>query len=296
MGHYGLLLSALLPEVPFEKEFSLAQHTTVGTGCAVNAFLPQTAGQLLSVVGLCERCNIRYFPLGAGSNVLPPDKEYGGVVLGTDHFNRLAGDGEYITAECGVSAGALLSFCRRHELSGLEFLAGIPGKTGGLTFMNAGTSDGRVGDVIESVTFLRGGKVQTYNREECCFFYKDSVFQRMQCVILSVRFRLYKSTREEVEKNIAAAAEKRKDLPKGKSMGCVFRNPAFDLSAGKLIEKSGCKGWKEGGATVSERHANFMINESSADSKDFYRLIDRVKRRVYERTGVLLKEEIRYIR
>ena len=99
-----------------------------------------------------------------------------------------------------------------------------------------------------------------------------------------------------MEKNIAAAAQKRKDLPKGKSMGCVFRNPAFDLSAGKLIEKSGCKGWKEGGATVSERHANFMINESSADSKDFYRLIDRVKRRVYERTGVLLKEEIRYIR
>ena len=216
-------------------------------------------------------------------------------MLVTDNFNRCGEEDGVLTAECGVSVGQLLRTCKQRGLSGLEFLTGIPAKVGGLTFMNAGTKDGHVGDVIESVTFLHGGKIQTYTAKECCFAYKDTVFQRMPCVILSVRFRLKQSTPDEVAENIARTAQKRINLPKGKSMGCVFKNPENGPSAGKLIEESGCKGWRMGGATVSPLHANFIVNENNATSKDFHVLIERIKRRVYERTGVVLHEEIRYI-
>lgn len=295
MGQYGLLLSALLPDVPFKNDFSFASHTTVGLGGTADAFFPQTVGQLRSVVTLCERCNIRYFPLGGGSNVLPPDGDYGGVVLVTDGFDRYAVEGNRLTAECGVGVGKLLNACKQRALSGLEFLTGIPAKVGGLTFMNGGIKDGHVGDVIESVTFLRGGKIHTYNKEQCQFSYKDSAFQHFPCVILSVSFRLKESTPAAVVENIAFYSQKRKRLPKGKSMGCVFKNPADGVSAGQLIEDSGCKGFKEGGATVSDVHANFILNEEGATVKDFRILIARVKAQVYERTGVLLEEEIRYI-
>ncbi len=295
MGQYGLLLSALLPEVPFERDFSFAEHTTVGLGGTADAFLPETAGQLQSVVRLCERCAVPYFPLGAGSNVLPPDGTYRGVVLVTNAFDRYAVEGDLLTAECGVGVGKLLTACKRHALGGLEFLTGIPAKVGGLAFMNAGVKEGRVGDVIESVTFLADGKIKTYEREKCRFSYKDSLFQHIPCVILSVRFRLKKSSTQEVENNISYFKEKRKHLPKGKSMGCVFKNPPSGLSAGELIEKSNCKNFKEGGAIVSPLHANFIINQSGATAKDFRALIHRVKEQVYKVTGVMLQEEIRYI-
>ena len=296
MGHYGLLLSALLPEIRFEKDFSLALHTTVGVGGNTAAFLPLSRAQLFSVVRLCERCNVRYFPLGGGSNVLPADSGFDGVILSTSAFDGVSVDGEHLTAECGVGVGKLLSVCKRRQLTGLEFLAGIPAKVGGLTYMNAGTADGHVGDCIESVTFLRAGKVYTYTKEQCQFSYKTTVFQQFPCVILSVRFALKKAQEGEVFENISRMLEKRKHLPTGKSMGCTFKNPTVDLSAGKLIEDCNLKGFRVGGAVVSPQHANFILNDSHATAQDYISLIEHIKRTVRQQTGVRLEEEIRYIR
>ncbi len=295
MGQYGLLLSALLPDIPFERDFSLSAHTTVGVGGTADAFSPRSAGQLLSLLRLCERCGIRYFPLGAGSNVLPPDGVFAGVVVTSSHFDRLGAEGECVTAECGVGTGKLLELCRRRGLVGLEFLAGIPARVGGLVCMNAGTREGHIGDLIESVTFARGGKLRTVGREACGFAYKESLFQRVPCFILSVRLRLQRGTEKEAADNIARALERRQGLPKGKSMGCVFKNPAPGLSAGELIERSGCKGMRVGGAVVSEGHANFLLNAGGAAAGDFRALIEQVKERVAAHTGVTLEEEIRYM-
>lgn len=296
MGQYGLFLSALLPDIPFRRDFSLAAHTTVGVGGTADAFSPRSAGQLLFLLNLCKRCGIRFYPLGAGSNVLPCDGVFAGVVVTTSHFDRLGAEGECVTAECGVGTGKLLELCRRRGLVGLEFLAGIPARVGGLVCMNAGTREGHVGDLVESVTFARGGKIYTVGREACGFAYKESVFQHMSCVILSARFRLRQGAEGETEQNIARALERRQGLPKGKSMGCVFKNPSPDLSAGELIERSGCKGMRSGGALVSEAHANFLLNAGGATAADFYALIERVKARVAAQTGVILEEEIRYMR
>ena len=199
MGQYGLFLSALLPDIPFRRDFSLAAHTTVGVGGTADAFSPRSAGQLLSLLNLCKRCGIRFYPLGAGSNVLPCDGVFAGVVVTTSHFDRLGAEGECVTAECGVGTGKLLELCRRRGLVGLEFLAGIPARVGGLVCMNAGTREGHVGDLVESVTFARGGKIYTVGREACGFAYKESVFQHMPCVILSARFRLRQGAEGETE-------------------------------------------------------------------------------------------------
>lgn len=296
MGQYGLFLSELLPDVPFENDFSLRRHTTVGIGGTVCAFFPQTVRQLCAVIRVCEKCRVRYFPLGGGSNVLPSDEGFDGVILSLNRFDHIAVEGDLLTAESGVGVGKLLLVCKNRGLSGLEFLTGIPARAGGITYMNAGTADGHVGDVIENVTFLQDNKIRTYSRAECRFSYKDSVFQHRRGVILSVRFRLTPASTESVTARIAALSEKRKNLPKGKSMGCVFKNPTPLLSAGKLIEECGCKGMREGGAYVSEEHANFIINEGNASAADFCALIRRIKEEVYARTGISLREEIRYIK
>lgn len=296
MGQYGLFLSELLPDVPFESDFSLQRHTTVGIGGTVCAFFPQTVRQLRALTRVCEKCRVRYFPLGGGSNVLPSDEGFDGVILSLERFNHVAVEGDLLTAESGVSVGKLLSVCKNHGLSGLEFLTGIPAQVGGITYMNAGTADGHVDDVIENVTFLQGNKIKTYSRTECRFSYKDSIFQHRSGVILSVRFRLTPASTESVATKIAAMSEKRRNLPKGKSMGCIFKNPAPSVSAGKLIEECGCKGMREGGAYVSEEHANFIINGGNASAADFCVLIGRIKEEVYARTGISLREEIRYIK
>lgn len=295
MGRYGLFLSALLPDIPFERDVCLSSHTTVGVGGTADVFAPRTAGQLLSLLRLSERCQVRFYPLGAGSNVLPCDGVFSGMVISTAHFDRLAAEGDVLTAECGVGVGKLLQFCRRRGLSGLEFLAGIPARTGGLVCMNAGTKDGHIADFVESVTFAHDGRIYTLNKKECVFGVKQSLFQSIPCVILSARLRLRQGTQEEVEKRIAAAIEKRKNLPKGKSMGCVFKNPSPEVSAGELIDRSGCKGWRIGGALVSGTHANFMLNIGGATAADFRALIEKVKDRVARCTGVRLEEEIRYM-
>jgi UDP-N-acetylmuramate dehydrogenase len=295
LGRYGIFLAELLPTIPFEKNFSFAAHTTIGTGGNAEAFFPRTVNELTTLSGVLERCNIPYFVLGGGSNILPPDGDYEKIVIVPKAFGGVACEGEYLTAECGATAGKILAVCVEKGLSGLEFLAGIPAQAGGLVCMNAGTRAGHVGDVTESVTALRGKKFVTYSKERCAFGDKESIFQRERAIILSVRFCLRRTTSEKVREEIARMAKMRSGQPKGKSMGCVFQNPYPSLSAGALIDSCGCKGWKQGGAVVSSEHANFIMNDENATSADIKALIGRVKNHVYQTTGILLREEIRYL-
>jgi UDP-N-acetylmuramate dehydrogenase len=295
LGRYGIFLAELLPTIPFEKDFSFAAHTSIGTGGRASAFFPRTVKELTTLSGVLERCSLPYFVLGGGSNILPPDGDYEHTVIVPKAFDGVVCEGECLTAECGVTAGKILAVCEEKGLSGLEFLAGIPAQAGGLVCMNAGTPAGHVGDVAESVTFLRGKKFVTYAKEQCAFGEKESVFGHERAIILSVRFRLRRTTSEKVREEIARMAKMRSGQPKGKSMGCVFQNPYPSLSAGALIDACGCKGWRQGGAVVSARHANFILNENNATSADIKTLIGRVKNHVYQTTGILLREEIRYL-
>ena len=167
--------------------------------------------------------------------------------------------------------------------------------------MNAGAGGKHVSDILESALVYGDGDMRVYTAKECGFSYKESAFMKRGEAILGITLRLKKSSPAAVEAAISRAKEARAHLPRGKSLGCVFKNPPSltagenRISAGKLIESAGMKGRRAGGAEVSEKHAHFIVNEGGATYKDVRSLIEEVRRAVYETQGVRLEEEIRYL-
>ena len=287
---YFAYLSERVPQMKMERDFSFSRHTTIGCGgAAAAAVYPRSNEETAELLSLLRRERIPYCFLGAGANVLPPDGSYEGVVVRVS-ATRLQSDGERIKAGAGVTGGSLCRFARRLNLSGFEPFTGIPMTLGGGVTMNAGVAEGHFSDVVERVVGIEDGKIRIFSREDCRFSEKRSVFQEG----IAVTELFLKGTflaREEIEKKTEYFRKKRDHLPRGRSMGCTFVNPQ-GLSAGKLIDECGLKGLRVGGAHVSEIHANFIINEGGT-SDDVAALIDIVKEKVAEQTGILLKEEIR---
>ncbi len=307
-----------------QSDLVTAEISPIGIGgrCAA-AFYPDTLASLTELVSALKRAQIPYAVLGSAANVLIDDgSEYdfagggasrgaggdtkGGFVLRgaivfTKYLRSLAIDGESVFAFCGVTGAELLYRVREANLAGAEFLEGIPCTAGGAAYMNAGAGGRHVSDILESVLAYGDGDMRVYTAKECRYSYKKSAFTDSGEIILGVTLRLKKSGAAAVEAGAARAREARANLPKGKSLGCVFKNPPplaageRRISAGALIDEAGLKGRKIGGAAVSEKHANFIINEGGATYKDVRLLIEEVRRAVYETHGVRLEEEIRYI-
>lgn len=284
-------LCARFPKIAWERVFSFAKHTTIGCGgVAALAASPadeESAAKLLGT--LCEE-RIPHCFLGAGANVLPADGLFEGVVVRFDRLKMLCADGETLFAGAGVTGGALLRFAERERIGGFEPLTGIPMTVGGGIVMNAGISEGHFSDVTAEVIGIEKGKIRKFSLKDCAFSEKTSIFQSGIAVTGA-----YLKGKSATPSAIAARREffraRRAHLPKGRSMGCVFVNPAGD-TAGRLIEHCGLKGIRVGGAVVSHEHANFILNEGGS-SADVSALIALVKEEVLRQTGVLLREEIR---
>lgn len=292
------VLAALLAEfsgMPYAAPFSFQKNTTVGIGGeAPLALYPENAERLAAVVSaLCGR-GIPYLVLGRGSNVLVSDAGFGGVVVHTSRVTAVRTRGAMLTAECGAGLEKVLAVAKRNGLGGISFLCGIPASVGGAVFMNAGVRGGYIGERVVSVDAMCGGEVRTLSAKECGFSYKHTRFMEEESVILSAKLRLERCAPAAVEAEYAAAKAARAGLPKGRSMGCVFKNPA-GYSAGALLERAGMKGEACGGAFVAQEHANFIINRGGATCKDVVCLIDRMKNAVFSETGIELAEEIRRI-
>lgn len=286
-------LLARLQDIPYDAPFSFSAHTTVGVGgTAPVAFAPQSAEQIVRCVRSADEEGVPFYLLGCGSNVLPADAGYGGAIIRTRRAGRMCMQGTLIFAESGAAVAALLAFAAANGRGGLAFMAGIPASVGGALFMNAGARGEYIGSAVECVNVYEGGAVRCLSAQDCSFSYKDTHFMRAGSVILSAVFRTRAD--EHAEEEIAAALSARAGLPRERSMGCVFKNPP-GVSAGALIERAGLKGMRIGGAQVSESHANFLINRGGATASDFCRLIAAVRERVFSETGILLREEIRYI-
>lgn len=291
--------------IPRRHNFDLSKVSSIGVGgTAEAAFYPDTLAGLTELIVELKKANIPFALLGTAANVLIPDKceELRGAVIFTRQLRSLAVDGENVFVFCGVTGAEFLQRTLAAGLTGAEFLEGIPCSIGGATYMNAGANGRHVSDILESVLAFGKGEMRVYSQRECRFSYKDSAFMHSGETILGVTFRLKKSTREAVEENLRLSREKRAALPKGRSLGCIFKNPPplgkdeRRISAGLLIEKAGMKGVNIGGARVSRQHGNFIINEGGATYRDVCELIDKIRIRVYETQGVLLQEEIRYLK
>ncbi len=229
-----------------------------------------------------------YYILGAGSNVLVSEKGFHGIVISTENLRRIKLNGSILTCECGAKMADVIKFCQDNSFGGLEFLVGIPGSVGGMVAMNAGCFNKSISDYICYVV----GENGIYNKKTCCFDYRSSRFLDGEAVF-KVAFKLKVSEQETIEYKISKFLQtRRKTQPKGRSCGSCFLNEGF--FAGKVIDSCNLKGYRIGGAFISNEHANFIISEN-ATADDIYKLINHVKKVVYETTGTILHEEIKYV-
>ena len=277
-----------------EKRFDFSLRSTVGVGgIAPMAVYPDTEEKLVKLLRNFENEGVSYHVLGNLSNVLPPDGVSKRVVVCTKLLKGISVEKGFY-AEAGVVSGALISAMKTYELSGAEFLSGIPCTLGGALYMNAGVAGFYLSDIVESVRVYRRGEVIELSQKDCGYGYKTSVFMQNGDVILGARLSLRSASESEITANLKAFKERRQHLPKGKSMGCVFKNPQ-GYTAGKLIEGAGLKGLRMGDAYVSLEHANFIINDKNATAKQIKGLIGLIKNAVYAQYKIKLEEEIRYL-
>ena len=187
----------------------------------------------------------------------------------------------------------LLRSTKDRGLAGLETLTGIPAMIGGAVAMNAGTGEGETFDRLVSLTAVdRSGEVHVLNREQCQPSYRDGGLGEQ--IVLQATFELWEDSPQAIYERFARSLKRRNATQPvaDKSIGCVFRNPGSQ-SAGQLIEAAGCKTMRRGGITVSGRHANFFVNEGEGTSSEFLAVVDEVRKRVRDQSGVELRMEIR---
>ncbi len=284
----------------------LSRHTsyTIGGPADVLAW-PADREDLRLLLQTIKTRNLRYFILGGGTNLLVRDGGFRGVMIALHRMNTIKIEREYrsiggsfvvVYAEAGASLAKLLSFSVEQGLTGLEFAAGIPGTVGGAVCMNAGTSLGEMGDVIESVTLISPeGELSTRSAEEMEFGYRIASIPEGH-LVLEVRVVLRRDDKGKIKLRLKELLDARKQrqpwgLP---NAGSVFKNPQEE-SAGMLIESAGLKGRTIGGAQVSEKHANVIVNTGNAKAADVLALMEIVKEKVLEVSGVRLVPEIKII-
>jgi UDP-N-acetylmuramate dehydrogenase len=276
-----------------EKNRSLKMLSTLGVGGEASYYLRvNTIEEMRGALQFGHLNQIPFFILGRGSNCLFDDAGFEGLVIHNqiDFFEE---EKENLRVGSGLSFSWLGRRCVRNHLSGLEFASGIPGTIGGAIYMNAAAHGQEISSVLREVLFLsENGEEKNFSLSEILFSYRYSSFQQMKGAIVSALFSLTPSL-DSVEKERNFLAHRRQTQPLNtKNAGCVFRNPNKEVSAGSLIEKSGLKGFAIGDARVSEKHANFIINEGNATSKDVLALILHVQSTVLEKFGYLLEKEI----
>ncbi len=274
---------------------SLAKQTTFGIGGPADLFYKaRNKEELIKAVKLSRQLGVRFFILGGGSNLLVSDQGWRGLVIKVKSQKSKVKSAQ-ITAEAGTSLGELVRTAVDNSLAGLEICAGIPGTVGGAIVGNAGTADQWFDNLIESVEILdEDNRIQKLTRKDCQFGYRTSRFKKTKEIILGVVLVLRKDDPEKIRERTEAIFAKRKDQPKGKSAGSIFKNPPGKL-AGRLIDQAGLKGKTIGQVQISPQHANFIINLGGAKANDVIQLIKLAKEKVKEKFGTELKEEIKLV-
>lgn len=278
---------------------SLKEYTTYKVGGKARFIVfPKNTTKLIELLKYLRQENILNMVLGFGSNVLFSDQNYDGVIIKLDELNEIEIEGTKVRAGAGASLMRVASLCIRRGLTGLEFATGIPGSIGGAIYMNAGAYKSDMGYIVKEVKVLtKDLKVITMVNKEMDFHYRSSFLQKNKDYIcLEATMKLQKGNREVMEELVKERKKRRLDSQPLEflSAGSVFRNPEGDF-AGRLIEELGFKGLVKGGAQISPKHANFIVNVKNAKAQDIKELIDFIKEQVYEKYHIHLKVEQEFI-
>ena len=273
-------------------------HTTYGTGGNCDYFIKVSSIKGLNdVVESCKEHGVPYKFLANGTNVLLADKGYRGALISTLGLNWIKYESDKIRAGSGALLKKVICLALSYDLYGGEYLIGIPASVGGALCMNAGAYGKTVSDIIESVTILKQGALYKLSKNECEFGYRKSIFLTNEYPIVEALFSFDKSVGydDRFGDRIDLCTKLRNQTqPQGKSCGSVFKNPAGDY-AGRIIESCGLKGYGIGNVSVSQKHANFIIAKNGASSKEIYALMQYIKNRVYQLTGITLEREVQLL-
>lgn len=279
------------------KNEPMSKHTTFKIGGNADAYIKVgNLSKLSTILKECKNSNADFFLLGKGSNILVRDEGIRNAVIRLDGDFRKISLIDDTTIFCGAGAtlAYLCKFALKCGLTGLEFAWGIPGTVGGAVFMNAGAYDGEMKDVVQSVSHISpSGEIGRIDKDNLDFGYRTSVYRTNKMIITGVTLKLKKGNHDEIQAKMDDFMSRRvsKQPLEFPSAGSVFKRPEGNY-AGTLIEKCGLKGKMCGGAQVSEKHAGFIINKSSASAKDVRELIEEIQKTVYEKTGYKLECEL----
>ncbi len=282
----------------FEKDASLKELCTFKIGgLAKLVCYPTSAKQVSDVVRFCNLNRIPYITLGRGSNVLFPDTSINSLIIKTDKIDFLSVENSIITAGAGVMLAKVSKYSVDCGFKGMEFAYGIPGSVGGAVYMNAGAYGGEMSQVVYKTEFVdQNGEIKTISSDEHQFGYRKSFFTNQKYIVTSVSFSLEKGDAYQSEQLICEfqTARKTKQPLEYPSAGSVFKRPEGHF-AGKLIQDCNLKGYSIGGAQVSEKHCGFIINTGNATCDDVKNLIKYIQETVFEKFGVSLECELKFI-
>lgn len=286
--------------IPYRENEPLAEHCTFKIGGPARVFvMPQEEEQLCKAILLCRDSGLPYYLLGNGSNILFADEGWSGVILDTSALkSSIQREGCTLRAGAGTLLSSLCREALRAGLTGLEFAYGIPGTVGGAVYMNAGAYGGELKDVLTRVRYLnQEGQIVCAEAAELDLSYRHSIFEENGGCILSAEFRLTPGDPAEIQAKMEDLMGRRRDKqPLDKpSAGSTFKRPAGAF-AGALIDQCGLRGYRHGGAAISEKHCGFVVNLGGASCADVLALCDEVRDIVQEKTGYLLEKEIRVVK
>ena len=277
------------------RDIPLAKRITFRAGGPVAILaIADTISDLRLLSQTVERYRFPYFILGKGSNLLVSDKGFKGLAieLGSD-FKKVSLDRHYIQAGAATSLSTLAQIAWKSSLKGLAFSVGIPGSLGGALIMNAGAHDGCMSNIVSTVTiYTNNCELRILDKTELGFGYRTSSLSSYG-IIVEAMLRLELGDSDRIRFLMERYFRKRKETQPFEypSAGCVFKNVS-GVSAGKLVDETGCKGFRIGGAQVSTKHANFIVNLGDATAQNIYTLIKEVQYRVHQEKGILLDPEI----
>ena len=279
--------------------FSMAQCCSFRVGgLARAAVYPLSVNALKKLLGFLKENGMPFKVIGNGTNLIPSDNGFDGVLVITKKISELNIDGATLTAGCGVGLVKLTKIASDLSLKGMENLYGIPATVGGAVYMNAGAYNTQISDVLVSAECynLKNDKIVVLENGDLNFSYRHSRCMDENLVVLSATFRLSVGDAQSIKDRMKEVMEKRKNSQplEFPNAGSIFKRPQNSF-AGKLIEDAGLKGLRVGGAEVSVKHAGFIINLGEATSSDICALIDIIKAKVLEHSGVMLQCEVEFI-
>lgn len=277
----------------------MKEHSSMRVGGAAKILvLPSSMEEIIQMKKALIRYAVPHVIIGNGTNLIVSDNGYPGVIIKlAENFSEITVNENEILAQAGISLAATANTAWKNGLTGLEFASGIPGNVGGAVFMNAGAYGGEMKDVVVETTCMDDtGELLTLRGEEHEFGYRTSRFQKLGLTVLAVKMKLEKGEPDRIKEKMQTlnACRREKQPLNLPSAGSVFKRPP-GYFAGKLIEDAGLRGYRIGGAQVSEKHCGFIVNTGNATALDVIRLIQTIKDKVFENSGVMLQEEVKIL-